>query len=282
MKAVPRFRCDRLGHTLSLPPVECPVAGRKVARTEPEVQAWLEDQGYALEHEVSKAFKRAGFLPRIARPYRDPVEGKVRELDVLARPGFNNINAKRDIRLLFAAECKSRTTGAWLVRTTSMFRVGTPDWWPICSPELTSYFKEVGAIFTGPGPAFSDPVGFSVVEAAPNEGEANGAYKAISQAVSAAVAIATEQPRPVPLIVHPIVVVDAPLFTVNYDDDPPARVAPATFYRVLWSSPLLERSTAVDLTTRDNLVDNLLAIRESFQDYCIEETKQPAPFGAAV
>jgi hypothetical protein len=52
-----------------------------------DVKSWLERRGFALEHQVVRAFRSAGFSATLGRTYRDRSEQKPHEIDVVARVG---------------------------------------------------------------------------------------------------------------------------------------------------------------------------------------------------
>ena len=216
--------------------------GVKTARSADDVHGWLETQGYRLEHEAAIEFKKAGFKARLAQPYRDPIEDKVREIDVLAHALL-----KSALNVTVVAECKAATTGAWLVRCADISTAASA-WTPIGTEALTAYLTRHPVILREALP-FAQPVGFHVVEAAPQD----GAYAAINQAISGAIAVASIEGAEHSMV-YPVVVVDGPLFLVMYGDDLSERVEPTGSYRVLWSaSRALSGPTAVDIVQRQEL-----------------------------
>jgi hypothetical protein len=212
----------------------------KVARTMTQVVSWLSKQGYALEHETAAAFDRIGFTTQIARPYRDAQEGKIRDIDVAV------LAMDTPTPIWIAVECKAATQGAWLIRRAVMLD-DKRRWRPIGSVAETGKLASQVQYLEASLP-LGNPVGFTVVEAAPQD----GAFGAINQAISGAVALAKSVGDPV--IVLPVVVVDGPLFTVTYEGRGREVVEGVGRYRVLWSaSPAIPRATAVDIVTRSEL-----------------------------
>lgn len=81
-----------------------------------KVADWLESSGFALEMRVAREFEKAGFDVSQSAPYNDPVTGKLRESDVVARH-FSEVDETPVVIRVFV-ECKSSTKWPWVLLTT--------------------------------------------------------------------------------------------------------------------------------------------------------------------
>jgi hypothetical protein len=81
-----------------------------------KVSDWLEASGFALEMRVAREFEKAGFDVSQSSPYNDPITGKLRESDVVARH-FSDIDETPVVIRVFA-ECKSSIKRPWVLLTT--------------------------------------------------------------------------------------------------------------------------------------------------------------------
>jgi hypothetical protein len=68
------------------------------------VREWLDTEGYPLELEVARAFRKAGFRAHHAMMYDDANTKSKREIDVVATKQFGQDG--RWIRVVVVAECK--------------------------------------------------------------------------------------------------------------------------------------------------------------------------------
>lgn len=130
-------------------------------------------------------------------------------------------------------------------------------WRPIGSDAVVDSLVADAYALHGAFHPFEQPIPFHVVEAAPQD----GAYAAINQAISGAVAL-KEQAGDAAIVVIPAVLVDGPLFTVTYEDMGAEFVEETDFQRVHWGgSTALGHSTIVVLITRRALEEGASQLR---------------------
>ena len=80
----------------------------------PQVQSWLEKQGFSLEMRAASAFRSAGFEVRQSSYYIDAENSKPREMDVIASyPDVMGV-----IRIALIIECKS-SSKPWVLLCSS-------------------------------------------------------------------------------------------------------------------------------------------------------------------
>jgi hypothetical protein len=77
-----------------------------------QVREWLNTEGYPLELEVARAFRKAGFRAHHAMMYDDENTNTKREIDVVATKQFGQDG--RWIRVVIAAECKYNAKKPWV------------------------------------------------------------------------------------------------------------------------------------------------------------------------
>src|ERR1035437_2736629 len=180
-----------------------------------EVRRWLGGQGYALEYEAAEAFRQAGFVARQGQAYRDGTTGKTRETDVVAIAEFRNAT-NRLVDLIVVVECK-KSKHPWVVRRAQLDH-GQQSWAPIASKLLGAELDRHRTLEAYM--PLGDPTGIGVVQAFNSSDDAERAdapYRAISQAVAGARAALRKADGSA--LVYPVVVLDAPLFTLSYDED---------------------------------------------------------------
>jgi hypothetical protein len=218
------------------------------------VHAWVDTQGYAVEHRAASILAAKGFVSRQGMTYRDPIVEKVREIDVVARDRRGVNGAEFHL----VVECK-RSTHPWVTRTTAatILQKGGVAWLPVATDavrELLQTHRRVLDAFP-----IARPVPFDVVEAklgrnAPNPGSSsvpNAAYGALAQVVSAAAGLLLSAGQfPNPAVMHPIVVFDGDLFRASFEDGAVSRVEPIEWERIHWSgAPNLTTPVVVDVVT---------------------------------
>jgi len=218
---------------------------------------WLANQGYELEYATARAFREADFLAVQGQTYRDLMTDKTREIDIVAYPLLRT----RPIDTVVIVECKS-SPDPWIVRM-ARFEDDQLRWRPIASDLLADYLMKDSLIARWF--RVSDPTAFEVVAA--KEGRKPGedaAFAALSQVVSSARGTLARQTRGRAALVYPVIVLDAPLFSLWYDDKGEERLEPIEWARILWSgSNVLPAPVAIDLVTRAVTVARAESIRDS-------------------
>jgi hypothetical protein len=200
------------------------------------VVAWLHGQGFGLEYSVARAFRANGFRATQGLTYRDPETRKLRDVDVHAQALLASV---RDTPLPFAlpniaavVECK-RSKAPWLVLTTPDRDFGKQPSVPIATAELRRALDghPVVMLDTLKRPS---PTPFNVLQShAEPSNDSNPAYAACNQAVSSCIGMIEEGAGH--MLAYPVVVTDAPLFSVSYGEDGSEQVDEAEWARVLWS-----------------------------------------------
>lgn len=79
------------------------------------VHEWLASEGYPVELQVARAFRKAGFRAHHAMMYDDENTAKKREIDVVATKQFGQDG--RWIRIVVVAECKNNSKKPWVCFT---------------------------------------------------------------------------------------------------------------------------------------------------------------------
>jgi len=79
------------------------------------VREWLDTEGYPLELEVARAFRKAGFRAHHSMMYDDENTNQKREIDVVATKQFGQDG--RWIRVVVVAECKNNAKKPWVYFT---------------------------------------------------------------------------------------------------------------------------------------------------------------------
>lgn len=215
------------------------------------IAAWLQEQGFWLEHHTQSVLQRNGAQATLGRVYRDPQSGKLRDIDVLSDPllTFAPIN----LRGVF--ECKAGKSGAWVIRQADIRKseVGARA---IASPRAREFIDAHPTIMRGAFPV-SQPVGFSVMVV----GKEKVAWDALQQAVSAAegaLSLTTGS-----TFVHPVLVIAAPLYGLSYDDQDEQKLTALPWWRVVHSGG--EHPVLVDVVQHESLRDYLVNLRSGFE-----------------
>lgn len=224
---------------------------------------WLRTQGYWLEHAAADAARESRFYPTLGRTYRDESTGKVREIDVLATAISSHGTGALSRVVVF--ECKAGNEGAWIARCTS----GAADRPSrlLATSRASSFLADHPSIVQIAFPR-TRPVPFSVVVA----GKTDSAYNAMQQALSAARGV-------VPLlagsaVVHPVVVIAAPLYSLTYEGDEP-KLAREKWTRVpVPSGQQNEGLIAVDVVTHDALIEYLRGLWDALDDLSRDMSSQ--------
>jgi hypothetical protein len=157
--------------------------------------------------------------------------------------------------MVVVVECKARTRGAWVVR------LAEPAWdddlWTVIStPGLAQDMERLAKITTAvlPLARIGDPIPIAVIEAV-EAVDRDSAYGAISQAVSAAQGWADRARERT--IVLPVVVVDAPLYTLTFGNDGTTAITEVPFSRVPAPTPTPTGQTAVEIITTTALPERV-------------------------
>lgn len=164
--------------------------------------------------------------------------------------------------MLCAIECK-RGTGAWVVFTSDDPDLRRAAWHPVhYSMESILQFRPNALSGFLPRP---HPTAYKVVEIHGKAGESNPAYAACNQAISAA--HGASGVGGVAQLVYPIVVIDAPLFSVTYTANGDESINEVPLARVLWSgSPLVDGPTQIDIVTSGAIESHAKTLRIELGD----------------
>jgi len=237
------------------------------------VRRILESTGFPLELQVAREFANprgpygVAAEVRHASYYQDPVEGKAREIDVVAAYG-SAITQATPVRyeIVFAVECKSGTDGAWVLFTGDVYAphgLGLGN-----RPHHSEHFPWVTIAGTA---GMTDSWGRQGIEQSPivatsgrslSSGDERGKnknvdqmYEALTGAVAAADALTADARTP--RIVFPVVVTDLPLFSCSMAPTGPdisVEKIESGQAPLLWRRPSGERdATIVDVVTLDAL-----------------------------
>jgi hypothetical protein len=235
------------------------------------VRVWLETQGYGLEHHAAAAFARMGFTPRQGLTYQDPVEGKIREVDVVCRAEL----AAAKVEIQTVVECK-RSTSAWVTRTTSAptMHKGRTRWLPIATATVLDYLVEHPVVLDDVL-RLRRPVAFDAVQAHRKDPKAGDpAYAALSQVVSETTGLLADVDLfPNPVLFHPVIVLDGELFRASFGPYPEVRVEQIGRERIHWSGarvPLI-----IDVVTLPELDSYVQDLRFELGE--LAESLQQAP-----
>jgi hypothetical protein len=207
------------------------MAGEEKSPVE-KAKAWLRTQGYALEHAALRGLERAGFEGSLGRTYVDPVTAKVRDIDIIATPPPSRFTrSAKPVGIYVVIECKGGGGQPWIVRKATV-PYEQLAWHPVGSPSVVAFAK---ARNERPFHV-SEPTGIALLSAR-DKGEEDRAYVALRQLLDAAVGAPTSGflPSQGAWLVHPVLVVEAPLVTVNYLDDGSEDVSESDRERIVWS-----------------------------------------------
>lgn len=111
------------------------------------------------------------------------------------------------------------------------------------------------------------PTGIGVFQAfnpSDDPDRADAAYRAIAQAVAGARGALRRATRAA--LIYPVVVLDAPLFTLSYDEDNTEQLNEWGWDRVLWSGVDALQPTAVDILTRLDLSGRAQVLHREFEE----------------
>jgi hypothetical protein len=219
---------------------------RKSYSTQDAVEAWIDRQGYKLERQTARDM-RPHFRASQGRHYIDEKTGKVREIDLLAQCPINS-----PIQFYATVECKRGSDAAWVIRESNPVRPDERRWAPITSQSLEDVLTDRAAErIAEEFKAYREfrpnqhSYAFAVVEATDERNDQ--AFDAISQAVDAA----RGWLRPVTelALVTPVVVTEAPLFSLVHLVDADEPIQPVKWRRVLWGDSRAQ--TVVDIVSAD-------------------------------
>lgn len=204
--------------------------------------SWLEQSGRALETRVSRSFRRSGANSVVQSSlYRDPLTEQAREIDVTASFEWT---APRNTSCSVTAviECKSGRKQPWIAMqdARSIGRVTKLENWVFAAffPD-TRIEAEVNEAWLGL-PPFDDPSVASHVLTAFRD-DVNPAGDAVRQVLSASEALRTQHlqsSQRVGLVVLPIVVTAAPLWSCVMSDQGDLTLTEVDQFVVWGYSPL--------------------------------------------
>lgn len=222
---------------------------------ESKVLDWLRTQGYWLEHATAQAARESRFTPVLGRTYRDDSTGKLREIDVLA--AANPHGRTPALSRLVVFECKAGNEGAWIARCE--VGGGQRPSSVLATSRASAFLAERPSIVRMAFPG-SRPAPFAVVLA----GKVDSAFNAVQQARSAARGVLGNLEGSA--VVHPVVVIAAPLYSLVYEgDEPKLAVEKWTRLPVASGHDSVE-VIAVDIVTRDALSEYLRGLWDSLDE----------------
>jgi hypothetical protein len=97
-----------------------PQCGANVSDAKAKVTEWLAKQGFPLEFKTAEVFARNGFETDQGAYITDPVEGTLREIDVIASTSHHSEG--RRYRFSILAECKWSRDKPWVIFTSRRAR----------------------------------------------------------------------------------------------------------------------------------------------------------------
>jgi len=213
---------------------------------EEAVRSWLHDQGYRVEHTTASAFKKAGYVASQGWVYKDGASGKFRDIDVIAHPPLISSLSKLETWITCVIECK-KPKAPWVVRLSGDRTLEPTPPGPIATRGLFRLLMEQPNILST-ALARQGPTAFSVVQTHA-DAETNPAFAACNQAIAAAVGYLRPDLQ-MHRLAYPIVVIDAPLFTLAYREDGTEDLVGVEWARLLWSGAhTLGHWTQLDVVT---------------------------------
>jgi len=249
------------------------------------VTEWLSRQGYPLEMRVASAFRSEGFSVSQSTYYADPESGNNREIDVVATRtdpiGFLQVSV--------VIECKSSKDKPWILFTCQeqgnrFFNFG------MLSEQargklVDKLFADKNGILSLPWFVKSERNGYGLTVAF-GSGD-DPAYKAVLNALKAAIEVYREQADAMPLrFVFPVVVVEGRLFEASLDDEGAMAVSEIddgflTTFRSISGHycssvhVVTDRSIPALCVDTVELVNRLETLLKADLDLMLEELKRP-------
>lgn len=222
-----------------------------------KVLAWLRKGGVPLEYEVARLFRGAGFRAEQGRNYVDAIEGKTREIDVVATL---LITTAPNTHLLAVIECKSATNKPWVILTTETM---PEPWVPIATGDIVEDCKRVPAVLDRL--PLGRPHGYSVIEAliGPDD-KKDRAHDALEQVVSEAVGLVAAETGSA--IAIPVVATAPELFRLTIDGAGNEDLSAVDWYRIRWHGAQAHPNpTIIDVVRRSDLARYATDARHDLQ-----------------
>lgn len=230
-----------------------------------KIEEWLTKEGYPVEFATAEAFAQHGFTVLQGRFFRDPKEGKVRELDVVASTAKQFEDTS--IGISHIIECKWSRDKPWIVFTSAHTTLSPST----CIEHTIGSLLGVAAIWCEAGKrdlhgtdTFSAPArgGFGGRQAFSSGNDTF--YAAMQSVISAAAQLTAEHdeygrlPGNLPataVIGLPVIVVDGLIFECSFDaDQSNLNLREAERVRVHWGGSENRSSVAtVDIVSLDHL-----------------------------
>ena len=239
------------------------------------VTRWVEDAGFALELRVARACDRNQLEDTVQSfKYRDSLEGKWRELDVVSYCyAGHGMQKRRDRVVRLVIECKSSKKHPWVVLTDSSAWQNRDEAFDRALVHWASKHtaKKSWMALHGSPVHPGSTGGYAIAEAFAREddrrgNDLNSPRRAVQQVLAGAVHLAERwdrtQPAPVGLVEFtlPIVVTAAPLFECTLSQDKQVQVV-ETSLTSLYAQPEGDAETVpvlVQIMTEDHFVGSWL------------------------
>lgn len=200
-----------------------------IENLEQKVEKWINTEGYPLEFQTARAFRRAGF--RVLQGYytRDDPSGTPREIDVYASTDL--LIDDLLLRVSLVIECKYAIEKPWIIFTSSASSIAPTA----CIAQTISSKLGHACLWCLAGDASlkdnyffvaPDSPGFNAVQAFAKKNEQDRVYSSLQSVISAAYSEAkssdsihkdiTKMPR-FCHILFPTISIDGQLFEAHYD-----------------------------------------------------------------
>lgn len=247
---------------------------------ESRILDWLQTQGYPLEMWVAGALEANGFSATLSDYYEDPTTSELREIDVTGMSHVETLDRIFPVRMCVRVECKVSKGKPWVVFMRE--NEGEFPEWPVAPPYVPSTrgYHDLWLAAGKSLPQLPDAynslvdarvlaplkVGHSMVQVRFNsDNNLDVAYKAITSAVNASVALAravdrwtTKKEESKPLwVVFPAIVIDGQLFECGQQEADHLELREVNRTAVLWKGLSKETSppVVVHVCTREGLAD---------------------------
>ncbi|MFD6354072.1 hypothetical protein [Nocardia tengchongensis] len=233
------------------------------------VTGWLRDQGYPFEMRTARELRRKGIAAHLGQYYTDIETGQQRETDVCAFVERREDHGLRGRSVCghLVIECKSARDKPWILFTDeqrSRFRRAYADQ-RFAIPN-NKWLSPVGKQTwkAGPVPLLEGyrPFGYTLVRAFGN-GNDDVAYGAVMSVAKAAAGLRNKYAADadtlgvaIRAVVLPVLLVDAPLFQCELDDEGQERLTSIDRGTLVWRyqlGPDLPKETLVSVVTTSAL-----------------------------
>jgi len=244
------------------------------------VRTWLHRSGYPLEFRVAAAFREAGFTVHqgIHYPADNPEATGARDVDVLAvRQELTRKHPMTRCTVVFVIECKTSSVpwvlfrsgvegGKWEATETLRMNAVSEldvlgaleleqDPWALRLPVSAAFLAAAVTGKRGVGVQEGD----GPVAGQGRTSQRDKAFDAVRQAVSAADGMLRENPKHLPTLAIPVVVVSARLYAASFADGP-EEVLEVPWERMLWRGDRTATPRAIDVVSENGLA---LYVREA-------------------